>query len=88
MLSPTMGGGGGGGGGGAIQPAADLGPTMKETRDADVPDAWDDSDDDDDAATGVTTETESVTVKGSTNSLAGMADSAWDDDDDDSEESA
>jgi hypothetical protein len=27
-------------------------------------------------------------VKGSTNSLAGMADSAWDDDDDDSEESA
>jgi hypothetical protein len=88
MLSPTMWGGGGGGGGGAIQPAADLGPTMKETRDADVPDAWDDSDDDDDAATGVTTETESVTVKGSTNSLAGMADSAWDDDDDDSEESA
>ena len=35
---------------------------MKEQRDTDVPDAWDDSDDDDDA-TGVTTETESVTVK-------------------------
>ena len=54
---------------------------MKEQRDTDVPDAWDDSDDDDDA-TGVTTETESVTVKGSTNSLVGLADGAWDDESD------
>ena len=35
-----------------------------------------------DDATGVTTETESVTVKGSTNSLVGLADGAWDDESD------
>ena len=79
MLSPTMWAGGGGSASGGN--LADVGPTMKEQRDTDVPDAWDDSDDDDDA-TGVTTETESVTVKGSTNSLVGLADSAWDDESD------
>ena len=79
MLSPTMWAGGGGSASGGN--LADIGPTMKEQRDTDVPDAWDDSDDDDDA-TGVTTETESVTVKGSTNSLVGLADGAWDDESD------
>ena len=48
-------------------------------KDEDIPDAWDDSDSDDDPESGLTTETESVTVKGSTNSLTGMADGAWGD---------
>ena len=66
---------GGGGGGGDV-------PRLKERKDEDIPDAWDDSDSDDDdasssAADDATTETESATVKGSTNSLAGMADGAW-----------
>ena len=86
LLAPNMAGwgdggsafslGGGGGGGGD-------GPRLKERKDEDIPDAWDDSDSDDDdsnsssAADDATTETESATVKGSTNSLAGMADGAW-----------
>ena len=64
--------------------AADEGPKLKER--AFIPDAWDDSDEDDDDATEggeVTTETESATVKGSTNSLAGLADDAWNSEDDD-----
>jgi hypothetical protein len=64
------------GGGGASE-----GPKLKERKDEYIPDAWDDSDSDDEngssAADDATTETESATVKGSTNSLAGMADGAW-----------
>ena len=84
LLAPNMAGWGdggsafslGGGGGGGD------GPRLKERKDEDIPDAWDDSDSDDDdasssAADDATTETESATVKGSTNSLAGMADGAW-----------
>ena len=84
LLAPNMAGWGdggsafslgGGGGGGDV-------PRLKERKDEDIPDAWDDSDSDDDdasssAADDTTTETESATVKGSTNSLAGMADGAW-----------
>ena len=64
LLSPMMGAWGEGG-----AAAADEGPKLKER--AFIPDAWDDSDEDDDDATEggeVTTETESATVKGSTNS--------------------
>ena len=79
LLSPMMGAWGEGG-----AAAADEGPKLKER--AFIPDAWDDSDEDDDDATEggeVTTETESATVKGSTNSLAGLADDAWNSEDDD-----
>ena len=82
LLAPNMAGWGDGGsafsmaGGGASD-----GPKLKERKDEDIPDAWDDSDSDDDVnsstADDATTETESATVKGSTNSLAGMADGAW-----------
>jgi hypothetical protein len=72
LLAPGM------AGWGADGSAMDEGPKLKER--LVVPDAWDDSDDDGDEET--TTETESTTVKGSTNSLAGLADSAWNSDDD------
>ena len=60
------------------------GPRLKERKEEDVPDAWDDSDEDedDDADGAATTTTESATIKGSTNSLAGMADGAWGDESD------
>ena len=83
LLSPMMGAWGEGGA------AADEGPKLKER--AFIPDAWDDSDDDDDDETeggGVTTETESATVQGSTNSLAGLADGAWNSEDDEDEDDA
>jgi hypothetical protein len=54
---------------------------LKARKEEDIPDAWDDSDSDDDALT--TTDVGSVTVKGSTNSLTGMADGAWGDESDD-----
>ena len=73
LLAPNMAGWGDSGSAGA----GDGGPRLKERKDEDIPDAWDDSDSDDDDADGATTETESATVKGSTNSLAGMADGAW-----------
>jgi hypothetical protein len=76
LLSPNMAGWGDGGGGGE---SASEGPKLKVRKDEDIPDAWDDSDSDDDPESGLTTETESVTVKGSTNSLTGMADGAWGD---------
>ena len=60
------------------QKGADEGPKLKER--AFIPDAWDDSDSESDGegtSEGLTTETESATIKGSTNSLAGMADGAW-----------
>ena len=72
LLAPNMAGWGDSGSAGAGD-----GPRLKERKDEDIPDAWDDSDSDDDDADGATTETESATVKGSTNSLAGMADGAW-----------
>ena len=83
LLSPMMGAWGEGGA------AADEGPKLKER--AFIPDAWDDSDDDDDDETeggGVTTETESATVQGSTNSLAGLADGAWNSEDDEDDDDA
>ena len=78
LLAPNMAGWGDSGSAGA----GEGGPRLKERKDEDIPDAWDDSDDDDDDADGATTETESATVKGSTNSLAGMADGAWGDESD------
>ena len=74
LLAPGMAGWGESG-------AAYDGPKLKVRAEIEIPDAWDDSDDDkdDDAAT---TETERSTVKGSTNSLVGMADNAWNSDDD------
>ena len=60
LLAPNMAGWGDSGSAGA----GDGGPRLKERKDEDIPDAWDDSDSDDDDADGATTETESATVKG------------------------
>ena len=73
-----MGAWGNGGNAGDRGDGADEGPKLKER--AFIPDAWDDSDSESDGegtSEGLTTETESATIKGSTNSLAGMADGAW-----------
>ncbi len=78
LLSPMMGAWGNGGNAGDRGEGADEGPKLKER--AFIPDAWDDSDSESDGegtSEGLTTETESATIKGSTNSLAGMADGAW-----------
>ena len=79
LLAPNMAGWGADG----VAMADEGGPKLKER--AFIPDAWDDSDDDggDDDGEETTTETESTTIKGSTNSLAGLADSAWNSDEDD-----
>ena len=88
LLAPNMAGWGDSGGSAF---ASESGPRLKERKEEDVPDAWDDSDsddDDDDDADGATTETESATIKGSTNSLAGMADGAWGEESDGEETAA
>ena len=83
LLAPNMAGWGDSNGSLAFADGGG-GPRLKERKEEDVPDAWDDSDEDedDDADGAATTTTESATIKGSTNSLAGMADGAWGDESD------
>jgi DNA polymerase III delta prime subunit len=74
LLAPNM------AGWGADGTAMEDGPKLK-VREI-IPEAWDDSDGDKSDGEETTTETGSNTIKGSTNSLAGLADGAWNSDDD------